>query len=142
VKPQESGKWRRSLYALHRRTEMPTMLETFDYPEMGPNCIERSVSTVSPQALYLLNNARVRELAAALATRIEAQCDGETGDPIRARVEAAYPIVFGRLPSAEERTAGIEALRTLEREWSGNEARALETYCHTLLNSATFVYLD
>jgi mono/diheme cytochrome c family protein len=141
VKPQENGKWRRSLYALHRRTEMPTMLETFDYPEMGPNCVERSVSTVSPQALYLLNNARVRELAAALAVRVERQCDGET-DPVRAWVEAVYPIVFGRLPSAEERTAGIEALRALEREWSGDEARALETYCHTLLNSAAFVYLD
>jgi hypothetical protein len=117
------------------------MLETFDYPEMGPNCVERSVSTVSPQALYLLNNARVRELAAALAARVEQQCDGET-DPVRARVEAAHPIVFGRLPSAEERTAGIEALRALGRKWSGDEARALETYCHTLLNSAAFVYLD
>jgi mono/diheme cytochrome c family protein len=133
VKPQENGKWRRSLYALHRRTEMPTMLETFDYPEMGPNCVERSVSTVSPQALYLLNNARVRELATSLASRV-----GEAADPIA----AVYPIVFGRLPSAEERTAGIEALRALEREWSGDEARALETYCHTLLNSAAFVYLD
>lgn len=133
VKPQENGKWRRSLYALHRRTEMPTMLETFDYPEMGPNCVERSVSTVSPQALYLLNNARVRDLAAALAARV-----AEAADPI----ESAHPIVFGRLPTAEERTAGREALRALEREWSGDKARALETYCHTLLNSAAFVYLD
>lgn len=141
VKPQESGKWRRSLYALHRRTEMPTMLETFDYPEMGPNCVERSVSTVSPQALYLLNNARVRELASALASLVEGKCDGET-DPVRARVEAAYPIVFGRLPSPEERAAGVEALRALEREWSGDETRALETYCHTLLNSAAFAYVD
>lgn len=133
VKPQADGRWRRSLYALHRRTEMPTMLETFDYPDMGPNCVERSVSTVSPQALYLLNNARVRELATSLAARV-----AESDDPI----EAVYPIVFGRLPTAEEHTAGREALRALEREWSGDKARALETYCHTLLNSAAFVYLD
>jgi hypothetical protein len=133
VKPQENGKWRRSLYALHRRTEMPTMLETFDYPEMGPNCVVRSVSTVSPQALYLLNNARVRELATSLAARV-----AEAADPI----EAAHPIVFGRLPTVEELAAGREALRALEREWSGDKARALETYCHTLLNSAAFVYLD
>ncbi|MCB1205982.1 MAG: hypothetical protein KDN18_17100, partial [Verrucomicrobiae bacterium] len=68
--------------------------------------------------------------------------DGETGDPVRARIEAAYPIVFGRLPSAEERAAGVEALRALEREWSGDEDRALETFCHTLLNSAAFAYID
>ena len=142
VKSRESGNWRRSLYALHRRTEMPTMLETFDYPAMGPNCVERSISTVSPQALYLLNNARVRELASSLAAMVESRCDGETGDPVRARIEAAYPIVFGRLPSAEERAAGVEALRALEREWSGDEDRALETFCHTLLNSAAFAYID
>ena len=140
--PGEDGRWRRSLYVLHRRTEMPTMLETFDYPEMGPNCVERSLSTVSPQALYLLNNARVRDLATSLAERVAGRCDGEPGDPVLAFVEAAHPIVYGRAPSSQERAAGIEAIRALTREWSGDEARAFETYCHTLLNSAAFLYLD
>ena len=56
IKPNSNGQWRRSIYAQYRRTEIPSMLDTFDYPQMGPNCFERSVSVVSPQALLLLNN--------------------------------------------------------------------------------------
>ena len=41
-----NGGWRRSIYLQYRRTEIPTMMDTFDYPEMGPNCFARSVSTV------------------------------------------------------------------------------------------------
>ena len=140
--PGEDGRWRRSLYVLHRRTEMPTMLETFDYPEMGPNCVTRSISTVSPQALYLLNNARVRELAASLAYRVAERCGGESGDPTGAFVEVAHSLVYGRAASPQEHTAGIAAIRALSLEWGGDEVRARETYCHTLLNSAAFVYLD
>jgi mono/diheme cytochrome c family protein len=142
VKPGEDGRWRRSLYALHRRTEMPTMLETFDYPEMGPNCVERSVSTVSPQALYLLNNGRVRELAAAMADRVAATAAARGGEALAARVEAAHEIALARPPSPAERAAAVAALASLREEWSGDEARALETYCHALLNSAAFAYLD
>jgi len=61
---------------------------------------------------------------------------------VLAFVEAAHPLVYGRTPSTQERAAGIEAIRALTREWSGDEARAFETYCHTLLNSAAFLYLD
>ncbi len=142
VKPGEDGRWRRSLYARHRRTEMPTLLETFDYPEMAPNCVDRSVSTVSPQALYLLNNARVRELAASMAERVEALAEGSGGDPLAARVAAAHRLAMGRPPTPGESATGEEALAQLAAEWSGDDARALETYCHALLNSAAFLYLD
>ena len=47
------------------------MMDTFDYPEMGPNCLARSVSTVSPQSLMLMNNKHVRQLAVAFAERVE-----------------------------------------------------------------------
>src|SRR5690606_8445509 len=74
------GGWRRSVYLQYRRTEIPTMMDTFDYPEMGPNCIARNTSTVTPQALLLMNNAHVRDLAAALAERVR-QFAGEEADP-------------------------------------------------------------
>ena len=47
------------------------MMETFDYPEMGPNCLSRSVSTASPQSLMLMNSEHVRELATSFADRVE-----------------------------------------------------------------------
>ena len=46
--------WRRLVYVQQRRKQLPTHLETFDFPQMNPNCIERRDSTVAPQALHLL----------------------------------------------------------------------------------------
>lgn len=114
------------------------MLETFDYPEMGPNCVERSVSTVSPQALMLLNNERVRELAVGLAGRV-----AETaGEEPRARVETVYHLALSREPQAAELALGMESLALLRSQWGDLPDRALETYCHMILNSAAFIYLD
>ena len=48
------------------RKQLPTHLENFDFPQMNPNCLERRDSTVAPQALHLLNNGMVEQLADAL----------------------------------------------------------------------------
>ncbi|MEZ6106881.1 MAG: DUF1553 domain-containing protein [Pirellulaceae bacterium] len=68
VAPSPHGE-RRSIYVLHRRTKLPTLLETFDSPQMSPNCTQRDESLVSLQALHLLNNAHVHELAIHFARR-------------------------------------------------------------------------
>jgi cytochrome c553 len=148
IVPTPGGGWRRSIYVQCRRTEIPTMLETFDYPEMGPNCVNRSVSTVSPQSLLLLNNEQVRELARALQQRatgfVRERSDGNR-DPAAsaaAHVEALYQIVLNREATAVERDLGANALARLAEEWGGDSAAALESYCHTLLNSAAFLYVD
>ena len=47
AKPTEGGGWRRSVYLQYRRTEIPSMMDTFDYPQMGPNCVSRNVSSRS-----------------------------------------------------------------------------------------------
>ncbi len=140
-----TGKWRRSIYLQYRRTELPTMLETFDYPEMGPNCVTRTVSTVSPQSLMLLNNGRVRQLASALAkrvTEISHTESPESEDAERVWVNTVYQLALSRPPDAAERRLGIKALRQLKLQWNGDQTAALETYCHTILNSAAFIYVD
>ena len=63
--------FRRSIYVQQRRTEIPTVLDNFDLPPMSPNCSERTESTVSLQALYLLNNGLVHQLAESAAARIK-----------------------------------------------------------------------
>ncbi len=136
VPPRTYGGWRRSVYLQHRRTEIPSLLATFDYPVMGPNCLERNVSTVSTQPLMLMNNAHIRELATTFAGRvIKADGDGP-------RVELAYRLALSRPPTDAERELGITVLTQLRRDWKGNATAALTTYCHTLLNSAGFMYID
>ena len=71
---------RRSVYLQYRRTEIPSLMATFDYPEMGPNCIDRSISTVSPQSLMLMNNDHIRYLASEFAARVKTLSGSETDE--------------------------------------------------------------
>jgi len=58
---------RRTLYAFVDRTNIPNVMSTFDVPNPNLTQGERFVSTVSPQALFLMNNSfvlnNVRKLA-------------------------------------------------------------------------------
>ncbi len=149
VTPQpKDGFWRRSIYVQHRRKDIPTVLETFDQPQMNPNCVERVESNVAQQALYLMNNGMVRELSAAFAQRVAAQAEDAT-----ALVERAILLAYSRPATSQERQQGVRALEELTSAWrehlqsqgekdSDAPQRALATYCHTLLNSAAFLYVD
>jgi hypothetical protein len=121
---------------------------------MTPNCIERSESTVATQALFLMNNATIDQLAASFAERIER----EAGLEIDRQIRWAYLVAFSRRPLGEELEAGRSALEQLGRHWADHLAaeakagrkntgpsaprRALASYCHALLNSAAFLYID
>lgn len=135
AKATANGEWRRSVYMQYRRTETPTMMAAFDYPEMGPNCVSRSTSTVSPQSLLLMNNERVRHLAGAFAERIESET-------LSGQVSEVYRLALSREPTPREKKLGVEALTKLKSNWDGDGGRALTAYCHALLNSAAFLYVD
>ena len=151
VVPAPEGGWRRSVYLQYRRTEIPTMMDTFDYPQTAPNCLTRNVSTVSPQALMLMNGRQVHVLARAMADQVErmigSQADpgaSEASSRVRRQqiVDAVHRIALGRLPDQHQRELAVAALEQLEGAWNGQPERALETYCHTILNSAAFLYVD
>lgn len=143
------GHGRRSIYVLHRRTKLPTILESFDSPQMGPNCVERGESIVAPQALHLLNNSRVHGLASSFAARVRR----DVGENVDSQIDRVHLLAFGATPSTESRQLAREALERLRRQWqitSGDASaapqaaaeRALQNYCHAILNTAAFVYLD
>jgi mono/diheme cytochrome c family protein len=151
VTPSESPHgWRRAIYVQQLRKKLPTHLENFDYPQMNPNCVERRSSTVAPQALHLMNNGMVHHLAEQFARRVSREAGA---DPAK-QVELVYLIALSRFPGEEEKAVGLEALRKLTTEWaksrpasdkSGDDMAALQaltTYCHAIVNSAGFLYVD
>jgi len=73
-RPCDAGRsargWRRLVYVRQTRKQIATHLETFDFPPMNPNCLERRDSTVAPQALHLMNNGMVDQLAEQFAQRV------------------------------------------------------------------------
>jgi hypothetical protein len=142
--------WRRSIYVQQQRKVVVTHLENFDFPQMNPNCIDRRDSTVVPQALHLMNNGMVHQLADHFAHRVLREAGA---DPSR-QIERVYLVALSRLPSADEKEAGLAALARMTKDWGEHLARtgkpdaheaaqkALATYCHAIMNSAEFLYLD
>ena len=139
---------RRSIYLQQLRKHPPSLLEIFDLPAMNPNCLQRSDSLVATQALHLWNDTAIRQLAGRFAERV-LNIAGE-----REQVEAAWWIAFGRAPAPDESAACIESIQQLtagliEQPAAADESvkqqarqRAMGIFCHTLLNSANFLYLD
>ena len=138
--------WRRSIFVLQRRTKIPTLLENFDSPQMGPNCLERNESIVAPQALHLLNNAMVHELARHFADRV---IDRAGSDP-SAQIREVYRLALSRRPTAEEEGTANTALVKLRKHWREKAAAtddsaardSLASFCHAIMNSAEFLYID
>ena len=143
---------RRSIYVQQRRSRPVTMLESFDAPQLKPNCLRRTRSTVASQALQMMNSELLRNSSRYMAGRI---IDSVGADPA-AQVRSAYRTALARDPSAAERTDALATLEELARAWRrrldeevpmeprAGRARwlALATLCHTLLNSAEFLYID
>jgi mono/diheme cytochrome c family protein len=144
--------WRRLIYVNQMRKQIPTHLENFDYPQMNPNCVERRDSTVAPQALHLLNNGMVRQLAEQFAARVAR----EAGTDPAKQIDRVSLIALARRPSDEERSVGLDALVRLRQESARHATpsdastpvpdeasrEALTTFCHAIMNSAAFLYVD
>jgi mono/diheme cytochrome c family protein len=138
--------WRRLIYVKQARKQLATHLEAFDFPQMNPNCLERRDSTVAPQALYLSNNAMIDRLADQFAKRVIA----EAGTDPAVGVEHIYWIALSRAPSSSEKDIGVAAIKSLADEWTKAgrmdpttvRLRSLTGYCHAMLNSAGFLFVD
>jgi cytochrome c553 len=111
---------RRTLYARISRFQLNPTLSLFDFPTPSITAEKRVVTHVPLQRLFFLNNDFVTRQAQALAARS------------RADVKAAYRILFGRLPTKEERHLAKQFLR--DSSW--------EDYARVLLTSNEFLFLD
>lgn len=146
------GRQRRSIYVQKRRSKPVTMLEAFDAPQLKPNCLRRTQSTVASQALQLMNSELLRTSSRYMAGRMI----DEAGEVPEALIERVYLTALSRPPSAGELTGGVAALTEMTEAWHREldakmpmepkrmKARwlALATFCHTVLNSAEFLYID
>ena len=137
VEPLGDDEFRRSIYAQVRRSMPLGVLEPFDLPRMTPNCERRACSTAAPQSLLMLNNPFIIQQAGFLASRIRESA----GADLSAQVTLAWRMVFGRSPSDADIAAGVEFLTTPEPT-PEKAASALNHFCHALLSSNEFLYVD
>jgi hypothetical protein len=146
-KPDERphDRHRRSIYVLARRNLRFPLFDAFDLPDMHNSCSRRLTTTTAPQALLLLNG----ELALGHARTWALSLRARFGDDPRAIVQAGYRAAWCRPADDVEVKLGLRFLDRqaldLREHGSGDEearAGALADFCHALLNTSEFAYID
>ena len=94
---------RRTLYAFQCRTLGDPMLEVFNRPTSDLSCERRDATTVTPQVFALFNGQAAHDRALALAARL-----GKEHQEFDAKLDAAYALLYGRMPTVDERAAARE----------------------------------
>ena len=149
---------RRSIYVFVRRNTRYPMFETFDMPDTHESCPRRSSTTSPLQSLFLLNSELVLEWAQGFAARVLFSAGPERD----AQIETAYRLAYSRGPDDGERdtahdffarhtgiiadqlAAGHELVLPTMRPYGFDpvDAAVLVDFCHMMLNSSEFVYLN
>jgi hypothetical protein len=116
---------RRTLYMMSVRTgeKSSGFGALFDRPDPSSIVEKRGVSTVAPQALFMLNDPFVATQAMALAERVVREIPADDNE---ARIRRLYAIVLGRTPTQAELKIDLP----------------LHKYCHMILCTNEFIYLD
>jgi hypothetical protein len=125
---------RRTLYQMTIRSDRSGFGPLFDMADSTAPEATRTVSTVAPQALFLLNHPFVLAQKTALARRILQEARSASNQQ---RIEKAYVILYGRPPMNEEMRIGLDFLAR-----AGSDEQAWEAYCEILLCANEFVYVD
>jgi hypothetical protein len=132
---------RRSLYLMTVRSDRSSFRELFDAADPTAITDKRVVSTVAPQALFLLNHPFVLEQAGALVKRVAI----EGGNDSTARLTRLYLLLFGRPPDGREVSFAMtflnHASHGVESVQCNADAAWLQ-YCQALLCANEFVYVD
>lgn len=144
---------RRSLYLSTQRALQLNLLHTFDLPEMKPNCHLRSLSTVTPQALLLMNDSWVVQAAQAMSDRL-----WSSSDQAEQRLRLAFELAFTSEVTPEEISACLDFVagqaelfrqdpdatwqQQLQEQPEAAERRAWASLCQMLMASNRFLYLE
>lgn len=138
---------RRSIYLFHKRVVPYPLLQAFDKPDAQQSCARRDNTTVSPQALALMNDPFVRTVATEFATRLRQEGGQQPVDTIR----LGYRLALGRSPSDQELTAAEKFLesqrhdrqqRTPQATDEVLQQQSLADFCQVLFSLNEFLYVD
>ena len=141
---------RRSIYVRVRRSQPLDMLQAFDAPVMETNCECRSVSTVSTQALMLMNGDFALQHSAKLAER--AAWGTGPNDTPAGQIKRAWQLALCRPPTSDElqiaqnflqeQIAYLSEQTDQLLENVSAEQQAMTNLCQALMSSNEFLYID
>ncbi len=154
---------RRSIYVLAKRNLRLPLLDAFDLPDMHNSCARRSTTTTAPQALLMLNSdfaiSEARRWAGRLLTKSDSTRSRRHDEAV---VATAYAEAYGRQPKPVEleictKFIASQAIAIMEsgkgpekqtlpdplpKDDPSAHAAAVVDFCHAILNSNEFLYVD
>ncbi len=142
------SKPRRTIDTQTIRNTRDALLDAFDAPDGNITTARRNITTTANQALLLINGDWPLARAEALAERLERLEPASHDD--RGRITLAYRLAFGRRPGRDE-VAEIAAFLVRQSRLTRPSVRDLDDaadqstltdFCHVLLNSNEFLYVD
>jgi hypothetical protein len=133
----------RSVYLPIVRGHLPEMLQVFDAPDPSLIVGQRDVTTVAPQALFMMNNPFVITQSHQMARRVL----GTRGLTQDARIDLAYRLALGRVATEGERSEIKHYVASYHKSVEpaapkGNpQVTAWASFCQTLFASGEFRYV-
>ncbi len=129
---------RRSIYVHVKRTLSVPLLADHDQAPTDTPCAVRFVSTVSTQALGLLNSEFMESQSKLFAERLRK----EAGDEARAQIRRGLQLVLQRPPREAEVALCLKTCEQLKSELNLPDQTALQRFALIALNLNEFIYLD
>ena len=128
---------RRSVYVPVFRSSLPELFEVFDFANPSLVTGRRDVSTVAPQALFMMNNAFVRTQAKLTADRL-------LSDPLlneSHRIDHAYLQILGRHATEAEVSLSQEFLKAVIDKTEKGRVEAWTQMVQSLFSTIDFRYV-
>jgi hypothetical protein len=111
VAESSSGAGRRSLYLNQRRTQVVSLLQTFDFPSIVFNSVRRQPTTIPLQSLIFLNSDFILNRTSEFTNRLL-----EDTQPNDIRFSSAFLQIWGRPPTDMELTTAKNFFSTQSQE--------------------------
>jgi Protein of unknown function (DUF1553) len=120
---------RRTVYLPLRRSNLPTLLNLYDFGDATTVNGKRALTNVAPQALFMMNSEFVLERAKNIVK-----------PPMR--VDDLYLKILNRKPRPDEIDAALTYMDRFKTKFHADDLAAWQSFCHILLTSNEFIYVD
>jgi hypothetical protein len=128
---------RRSVYVPVFRSSLPELFEVFDFANSSLVTGRRTLSTVAPQALFMMNHPFVRTQAKLAAERLL----GDSQPKEEHRIDHAYLRILGRHATAAEIALSQEFLKSVIDTTKNGRVEAWTQMVQSLFSTIDFRYV-
>ena len=135
--------FRRSIYIPVIRNHMYDMFKLFDYSDASVLNGDRNVSTIAPQALFMMNSDWMDEVTFSIADQLLADYPDAPQ-----RINQLYLDAYGRSPTSTETSMSLDFATAMQAAFQSSsddkedaQRQAWQALCQSVVSANEFVYI-